>query len=75
VIETPPQLYIRLLLALHFDHGYAGAFGTMDDARGQPIILPAGPIFLRDRAVIAQASPGFASGFYVSGDQTAWLGW
>ena len=27
----------------------------MDDARGQPIILPAGPIFLRDRAVIAQA--------------------
>jgi putative tryptophan/tyrosine transport system substrate-binding protein len=34
---------------------YAGAFGTMDDARGQPIILPAGPIFLRDRAVIAQA--------------------
>jgi putative ABC transport system substrate-binding protein len=37
------------------EQGYAGAFGTMDDARGQPIILPAGPIFLRDRAVIAQA--------------------
>jgi len=35
--------------------GYADAFGAMDDARGQPIILPAGPIFLRDRAVIAQA--------------------
>jgi putative tryptophan/tyrosine transport system substrate-binding protein len=36
--------------------GYAGAFGTMDhDARGQPIILPAGGIFLRDRAAIAQA--------------------
>jgi ABC-type uncharacterized transport system substrate-binding protein len=35
---------------------YAGAFGTMDhDARGQPIILPAGGIFLRDRAAIAQA--------------------
>jgi len=27
----------------------------MDDARGQPIILPAGPTFLRDRAAIAQA--------------------
>ena len=27
----------------------------MDDARGQPIILPAGPMFLRDRAAIAQA--------------------
>jgi hypothetical protein len=37
------------------EQGYAGAFGTMDDARGQPIILPAGPIFLRDRAVIAQS--------------------
>ena len=37
------------------EQGYAGSFSTMDDARGQPIILPAGPIFLRDRAVIAQA--------------------
>jgi len=36
------------------EQGYAGTFGAMDDARGQPIILPAGPIFLRDRAVIAQ---------------------
>ena len=27
----------------------------MDNAPGQPIILPAGPIFLRDRAAIAQA--------------------
>jgi putative tryptophan/tyrosine transport system substrate-binding protein len=35
--------------------GYADAFGAMDSARGQPIILPAGPIFLRDRAAIAQA--------------------
>src|SRR5262245_28092710 len=35
------------------EQGYAGAFGA--NARGQPIILPAGPIFLRDRAVIAQA--------------------
>src|SRR5262247_3955185 len=37
------------------EQGYANAFGAMEDARGQPIILPAGPIFLRDRAVIAQA--------------------
>jgi len=37
------------------EQGYADVFGAMDDARGQPIILPAGPIFLRDRAVIAQA--------------------
>src|SRR5215472_15139771 len=37
------------------ERGYAGAFGTMDDARGQPIILPAGGTFLRDRAAIAQA--------------------
>jgi putative tryptophan/tyrosine transport system substrate-binding protein len=37
------------------EQGYASAFGAMNDARGQPIILPAGPIFLRDRAVIAQA--------------------
>jgi putative tryptophan/tyrosine transport system substrate-binding protein len=34
---------------------YGGAFGAMDDVRGQPIILPAGPTFLRDRAAIAQA--------------------
>src|SRR5262249_16177472 len=37
------------------EQGYGGALGAMDDARGQPIILPAGPMFLRDRAVIAQA--------------------
>src|SRR5499426_4885335 len=30
--------------------GYGGAFDAMGDAHGQPIILPAGPIFLRDRA-------------------------
>ena len=33
---------------------YDGAFGAMDDVRGQPIILPAGPMFLRDRDAIAQ---------------------
>jgi putative tryptophan/tyrosine transport system substrate-binding protein len=38
------------------EQGYVGVFGTMDeDARGQPIILPAGGRFLRDRAAIAQA--------------------
>src|SRR5262249_32422619 len=37
------------------EQGYAGAFGAMDNARGQPIILPAGGIFLRDRTAIAQA--------------------
>jgi putative tryptophan/tyrosine transport system substrate-binding protein len=37
------------------EQGYADAFAAMDDARRQPIILPAGPIFLRDRAAIAQA--------------------
>jgi putative tryptophan/tyrosine transport system substrate-binding protein len=34
---------------------YGGAFNAMDDARGQPIILPAGPMFFRDREAIAQA--------------------
>src|SRR5246500_5020547 len=37
------------------EQGYAGTFGAMDDVRGQPIILPAGGMFLRDRAAIAQA--------------------
>jgi ABC-type uncharacterized transport system substrate-binding protein len=35
------------------EQGYA--FGAMDNARGQPIVLPAGGMFLRDRAAIAQA--------------------
>jgi putative ABC transport system substrate-binding protein len=34
---------------------YGSAFSTMEDDRGQPIILPAGPMFLRDREAIAQA--------------------
>jgi putative tryptophan/tyrosine transport system substrate-binding protein len=36
-------------------HGYGDAFDTMSATRGQPIILPAGPMFLRDRETIAQA--------------------
>ena len=34
--------------------GYGAAFSAMDRLRGQPIVLPAGPMFLRDREVIAQ---------------------
>ena len=34
---------------------YGAAFNAMDDARRQPIILPAGPMFFRDREAIAQA--------------------
>jgi ABC-type uncharacterized transport system substrate-binding protein len=37
------------------EQDYGRAFSAMDDVPGQPIILPAGPTFLRDRAVIAQA--------------------
>jgi ABC-type uncharacterized transport system substrate-binding protein len=43
------------LIEVKGEHGYGGAFSAMDNARGQPIILPASPIFLRDRAAIAQA--------------------
>jgi putative tryptophan/tyrosine transport system substrate-binding protein len=43
------------LIEIKSEQGYAGAFNAMDDARGQPIILPAGPMFFRDREAIAQA--------------------
>jgi ABC-type uncharacterized transport system substrate-binding protein len=43
------------MIELKGEQGYAGAFGAMDDTRGQPVILPASPIFLRERAAIAQA--------------------
>jgi putative ABC transport system substrate-binding protein len=36
-------------------HGYGDAFDTIGITPGQPIILPAGPMFLRDRETIAQA--------------------
>ena len=36
------------------EQGYASAFAAMDDVPAQPIILPTGPLFLRDRAAIAQ---------------------
>jgi len=43
------------LIEVKGEQDYGRAFDAMDDARGQPIILPAGPMFLRDRATIAQA--------------------
>jgi ABC-type uncharacterized transport system substrate-binding protein len=43
------------MLEVKGEQGYVSAFGSMDKARGQPIILPAGGTFLRDRAIIAQA--------------------
>jgi putative ABC transport system substrate-binding protein len=33
---------------------YAAAFGQMADAPGEPVVIPAGPIFLRDRTTIAR---------------------
>lgn len=33
---------------------YAAALHAMEDTPGQPVAIPAGPLFLRDRAVIAQ---------------------
>jgi ABC-type uncharacterized transport system substrate-binding protein len=33
---------------------YGRAFGAMENAHGQPIVLPAGPMFLRDRDAIAE---------------------
>jgi putative ABC transport system substrate-binding protein len=33
---------------------YAAAFGQMADVPGEPIVIPAGPIFLRDRIMIGQ---------------------
>jgi putative ABC transport system substrate-binding protein len=42
------------MIELRGKQDYGDAFGAMDDARGQPIILPAGPMFMRDREMIAQ---------------------
>ena len=33
---------------------YAAAFGQMADVPGEPIVIPSGPIFLRDRAAIGR---------------------
>jgi putative ABC transport system substrate-binding protein len=37
---------------------YPAAFRQMRDAPGEPVVIPASPIFLRDRATIAQALSG-----------------
>jgi putative ABC transport system substrate-binding protein len=42
------------LIEVRDEQGYASAFAAIEDARAQPIILPAGPLFLRDRAAIAE---------------------
>jgi putative ABC transport system substrate-binding protein len=42
------------MIELGGDRDYARIFGAMGDVSGQPIILPAGPVLLRDRAAIAQ---------------------
>jgi ABC-type uncharacterized transport system substrate-binding protein len=34
---------------------YAAAFAPLADAPGEPVVLPAGPVFLRDRVAIEQA--------------------
>jgi putative ABC transport system substrate-binding protein len=43
------------LIELKDEQGYADAFRAIEGGRGEPIILPAGPTFLRDREAIAQA--------------------
>src|SRR6476469_4145254 len=43
------------LIEVKGQQDYGGAFDAMDDSRGQPIILPASPMFFRDREAIAQA--------------------
>jgi putative ABC transport system substrate-binding protein len=43
------------MIEIKGEQGYGDALSAMDDARGQPMILPASPIFMRDRAAIAQA--------------------
>src|SRR5262249_36173372 len=43
------------LIAVKGEQGYGRAFGAIDAAPGHPIILPAGPMFFRDREAIAQA--------------------
>jgi putative ABC transport system substrate-binding protein len=54
--EAARKLGLELrMIEVKGQQDYGGAFNAMDDARGQPIILPAGPMFFRDREAIAQA--------------------
>src|SRR5438445_10453422 len=43
------------LIEVNGQQDYGGAVDAMDDSRGQPITLPASPMFFRDREAIAQA--------------------
>src|SRR5260370_1002934 len=47
------------MIEIKSERGYASAFAAMDDAPGQPLILPAGPVFLPARGGIA---PGLICG-------------
>jgi putative tryptophan/tyrosine transport system substrate-binding protein len=42
------------MIEVRGQHDYRRAFDAMDNAHAQPIVLPAGPMFLRDREAIAQ---------------------
>jgi putative ABC transport system substrate-binding protein len=53
--EAAPKLGLEPRMIEVKGQDYGGAFSAMDDARGQPIILPASPMFFRDREAIAQA--------------------
>lgn len=45
----------RLIAMTDEQPDYGAALRGMDDIRGEPVIIPASPIFLRDRSAIAQA--------------------
>jgi putative ABC transport system substrate-binding protein len=47
--------FTPLLIEVTGEPDYAAALRAMEDTPGQPVAIPAGPLFLRDRAVIAQA--------------------
>ena len=54
--EAARKLWLKpRMIEVKGQQDYGGAFSAMDDARGQPIILPASPMFFRDREAIAQA--------------------
>lgn len=42
------------LIEVQGPQGYGDALAAMDTARGQPVVLPASPMFLRDREIIAR---------------------
>jgi putative ABC transport system substrate-binding protein len=48
----------RLIEVTGSSPNYPAAFRQMRDAPGEPVVIPASPVFLRDRAAIAQALSG-----------------